>query len=75
MNSHTCTYGYTELHKYKADAHTHKHTHTFHPTCSVNREQDVADIWVHEQTRDAPRKREIEGEQGRRDGREKEREG
>ena len=54
MSPHPYTYGCTEIHKYKAD------THTFHPTCSVNREQDVADIWVHEQTRDAPRKREIQ---------------
>jgi len=27
-------------------------TQTLHPTCSVNREQDVADIWVREQTRE-----------------------
>lgn len=52
----------TESHKYKVSAHTH--THTFHPTCSVNREQDVADIWVHEQTKDAPRERDRESKKG-----------
>lgn len=46
----------------------HTHAHTFHPTCSVNREQDVADIWVHEQTKDAPRKRERETERARKEG-------
>ncbi len=62
------TYMYIRIHrvKYKADANTRTNTHTFHPTCSVNREQDVADIWVHEQTRDAPRKR--EGERESREG-------
>lgn len=61
MSPRALTFGHTKLHKYK-QIHTQcTHTHpmdTFHPTCSVNREQDVADIWMHGQARYAPSEKE-----------------
>lgn len=45
----------------------YNHTHAFHPTCSVNRKQDVPDIWVYEHTRNAPRKRKRQREKRRRE--------
>ena len=78
-NSNEPTYMYIRIHRVTQvqswRTHTYTNTHTLHPTCSVNRDQDVADIWVREQTRDAPRKRWIEEERERGREREREREG